>query len=264
MAAPPPRSVLEDHTLICFYGNRAARSMGILGEHSLEELEWRLHGLMGQYDELNGDLGVKPCFDYIYLVANASSHPYSHHTPNRELFDEALEFAAGRGIEFFVDLQPGYRDLEEEVGAVLPLLEAPNVHLALDTEFAMVRRGEGIPGDTLGSMDAEDVNMVARILQRFVEERGLPPKIVMVYQFEDRMLTNKDRLELGRSGVTVLINADGVGQTSVEAKVQDYVDYGKEPPDALGIKLFYGQDIRVLTSQEVMALDPRPAVVVYQ
>lgn len=261
---PEPGSVLDGNTLVCFYGNRAAISMGILGQHSLPALEQRLRQLAVAYDELNGELGVKLCFDYVYLVANASGHPYSHYTPYRELFDEALEFAKERDIEFFVDLQLGYRDVEEEVRAILPLLEAPNVHLALDTEFSMVLRGEGIPGGTLGSMDAEDVNKAVEILRAFVAERRLPPKILMVYQFEDRMLTNKDRLQVGTPGVTILINADGVGFGGVEGKITDYEAYAKEPRDALGIKLFFGQDVRVLTPEEVMGLDPSPQQVVYQ
>lgn len=260
---PRKHPLLQQNTVLCYYGNRVAGSMGILGQHSLQELERRMQRLAGEYDKVNGDLGVTLCLDYIYLVANASGHPYSHQTPYPELFEEAMQFASDRGWAFFVDLQLGYRDLETEVRAVLPALKNPNVHLSLDTEFYMQRRG-GIPGDTLGAMDAEDVNKAVRILQDFVEREHLPGKILMVWQFDPVMLTNKDRLDLRAPGVTVLINADGVGFGGVEGKLNDYREYAQEPRDALGIKLFYRQDVRVLRPEEVMEQEPPPDVVVYQ
>lgn len=262
-SAPPPAEKLFANTIVTFYGNRAAGTMGILGEHPLPELERRLRAQARLIDEVNGDAGVTLAFDYIYLVANDSAHPYAHYTPRMDLFEEALAFAEEKGFLFFFDLQFGYRDIETEVKKVLPYLLKPNVHLAVDTEFYMVWR-KGVPGDTLGSMDAEDINKIAAIMQQYITENRLPDKILKVYQFDQVMLTNKDKLKVDTPNVRVLINADGVGFGGVEGKINDYMEYAEQPRNALGIKLFYRWDSRVLTPQELMALEPPPSEIVYQ
>ncbi|MFH1485130.1 MAG: hypothetical protein ABIH46_03580 [Chloroflexota bacterium] len=250
-------------TIICYYGNRVATSMGILAHYPLEELEARLLKQARIFDQLNGDTGVTIAFDYIYLVANSSAHPYSHYTPGMDLFEEALAFAEKRGILFFIDLQLGYRDIEEEVRKVLPYLMKPNVHLAIDPEFYMGRR-KGIPGDTLGSMDAEDINKIQAIMQEYINKNKLPAKILKVYQFDPIMLTNKHLLNVGSPKVHILINADGVGHGGVEGKIVDYNEYASEKKDALGIKLFLQWDFRLLSPEELVALTPRPREIVYQ
>lgn len=250
-------------TIITYYGNRAAPSMGILGQHSLQELETKLREQARVFDELNGDAGVTLAFDYIYLVADGSAYPYSHYTPRMYLFEEALAFAERKGFLSFIDLQLGYRDIEQEIRRVLPYLLKPNVHLAVDTEFYMRRRG-GVPGDTLGSMDAVDINQIQSIMQQYIREHNLPDKILKVYQFDPIMLTNKDQLSVGAPMVKLLINADGVGFGGVEGKIHDYRQYAGEKRDALGIKLFLQWDARLISPEELMALDPRPNEIVYQ
>ena len=260
---PLKNSTLNRNTMLCLYGNRAASSMGALGELTLEQGAQRLEELGEAYDQLNGDFGVVPCLDYVYIVANASAAPYSHYTPRPDLFEEALQFAADRDMLFFLDLQLGYRDLTTTMHEILPLLQRPHVHLALDTEFYMHHSG-GVPGDTLGNMDAADVNLVVRMVQEYIEQHELSDKIIMVYQFDSIMLTNKGALNLSAPNVTVLINGDGVGFGGTAGKIADYQQYASEPHNALGIKLFYDWDTPVLSPEEVMGLSPIPNQVVYQ
>ena len=259
----PGHASLFKNTILCAYGNRAAASMGILGQAPLEQVAARLRTLAAAYDELNGGRGVTLCFDYIFLVADGTGYPYAHTSPRMDLFDEALQFAQDRGMLFFVDLQLGYRSLEDEIARVLPYLEKPNVHLALDTEFAMQHRG-GVPGDTIGSLDATDINRAQALLQRFIVQHRLPDKILKVYQFDPIMLSNKDQLTLDVPNVHLLINGDGVGYGGVAGKLHDYEEYAGEPHNALGIKLFVAWDTPLLQPAEVMALDPQPDEVVYQ
>ena len=260
---PLKNSTLNQNTLLCLYGNRAASSMGALGALTLEQGAQRLEELGEAYDQLNGDFGVVPCLDYVYLVANAGAAPYSHYTPRPDLFEEALQFAANRDMLLFVDLQLGYRDLATTMHEILPLLQRPHVHLALDTEFYMHHSG-GVPGDTLGYMDAADVNLAVSIVQEYIEQHELTDKIIMVYQFDTIMLTNKQALNLSAPNVTVLINGDGVGFGGTAGKIADYQQYADEPHNALGIKLFYDWDTPVLSPEEVMGLSPIPNQVVYQ
>ena len=262
---PPPSTgalPLAD-TVVCYYGNRAAASLGVLGEFSLPELEAKLRSRAAQYDALNGNKGTKICFDYIYIVANGSAHPYAHYTPRMDLFEEALAYAERNNILFFIDLQLGYRDIETEMNKVLPYLKKPNVHIALDTEFYMPHKG-GIPGDTLGSMDAADINLAARIMQQYITENNLPSKILKVYQFDTRMISNKHLINLDLPNVYILINADGVGFGGVAGKLGDYEQYAGEAHNGLGIKLFFDWDARLLSPDELMALDPPPDEIVYQ
>jgi hypothetical protein len=95
-----------------------------------------------------------------------------------------------------------------------------------------------------------------------VAEAGIPPKMMIVHQFEEDMIFNKDQIT-PVPGVQFVLDMDGFG--GVEAKVGNYGHFVRDQLIEFGgIKLFYKQDDPLLTPAEIVALDPPALVVIYQ
>ena len=133
------------------------------------------------------------------------------------------------------------------------------MHLALDPEFA-VKDGE-VPGQDLGTIDAEDVRYAQETLAAFAEERGLPPKILIVHQFNVYSISNKEQIA-PVDGVQFVLEIDGWGPP--DDKRATYALLSENPAEYLGFKLWYRQDEPLMSPEEVLALSPAPDIVIYQ
>jgi len=244
--------------VLSYYGNPYTADMGILGEVEPEELVARLQAHAAEYDALNGDLNLRPALHIVWATAQASEGrggTYLLYVDKRTM-NEYIDLACRNGLLVFIDLQIGRSDVASEVEKALPFLEQPHVHLALDPEFAMPP-GE-VPGQSIGTIDAEDVNTAQRILSDFVQERGLPPKVVVVHQFLDTMITRPELLRR-YDGVQLAIDMDGFGPAEIKR-----VKYGwyAQPADYSGIKLFFKHDPDLMSETDVLSLDPD--LIIYQ
>ena len=170
--------------------------------------------------------------------------------------------AAARKIDalLILDIQPGRGEFGPEITRLAPFLREPDVGLALDPEWHVAP--DALPGKVIGSTDADVVNAAATYLAKIVRERNLPEKLLIVHRFTDDMIARADRLRQVR-GVQTVINVDGFGSTSVKvAKYQSFVH--TTPAMRRGFKLFYKEDVQTMSPKSVMALSPRPDVVVYE
>jgi len=165
-----------------------------------------------------------------------------------------------RHMLLFLDLQIGRSSVEAELRKVLPYLRYPNVHLALDPEFAV--GSSQVPGRSIGSLHAADVDDAQAVLQQLVATENLPPKLLIVHQFLDSMV--RDGNDIRRyPGVELIIDMDGFGPADVK-KVK-YERYAGRPYAAYaGIKLFLQHDPDLMSAEAELALQPTPAVVIYQ
>ncbi len=130
--------------------------------------------------------------------------------------------------------------------------------LALDPEWRM---GPGeIPGQTIGSVDAGEVNQVSRYLSDLVRRERLPEKLMLVHRFTEDMVERPEALE-APPGVALTLNVDGFG-----TRAEKLAKYRELVPRRLraGFKLFYREDTGLMTPREVLALRPQPDVVVYE
>ena len=244
--------------ILSYYGNPYAVGMGILGEIEPDELVSRLLAHAAEYDALNGDMGVRPALHIVWATAQPSEGrdgTYLQYVDKRTM-QEYIDLACRNGLLVFIDLQIGRSDVASEVEKALPFLEQPHVHLALDPEFAMPP-GE-VPGESIGTIDAEDVNAAQRMVQAFVEEHGLTDKIVIVHQFLDTMITRRD-LVARYPGVRLSIDMDGFGPAEIKR-----VKYGwfAQPADYSAIKLFFKHDPDLMSETDVLAL--QPDIIIYQ
>jgi hypothetical protein len=95
-----------------------------------------------------------------------------------------------------------------------------------------------------------------------VNTYGTSRKMLMVHQFHNYMIQDKDQIE-PMEGVDLVINEDGWGPPDMKRDTYNVV-ITQEPIEYHGIKLFYQLDEPLMTAAEVMALDPPPDVVNYQ
>ncbi|HEX3213300.1 MAG TPA: hypothetical protein VH016_12090, partial [Actinomycetota bacterium] len=158
-----------------------------------------------------------------------------------------------------LDVQPGREDFMRALRHWEPYLRQPDVGIALDPEFAM---GPGqVPGKHLGRTDAAAINRASAYVAGIVRRHRLPQKLFMVHQFRDAMIGDKARIAI-RRGLAMTWNADGFGVRS--AKLDDYRSYTRDRRFHPGLKLFYRNDIDLMSPREVLKLRPVPRVVNYQ
>lgn len=261
-AFEPQPSLLLDSQIVSYYGNPYTPEMGILGSASLESVADQLQRRAETYDSLNGPTRVIPAIHLVYGVAQY--HPTDNGLYLQYVDDATvqryIELTAERGMLLFIDLQIGHSTVEDELPKVAEYLAYPHVHLALDPEFAM--RGEDIPGQELGSIDGADIDLAQDALQRIVVEHRLPPKLLIVHQFVDSMVLDGDTIQ-AYDNVELIIDMDGFGPAEVKrVKYQDIA--GRSYAAFAAIKLFFDHDPDLMSEQDVLALDPSPAVVIYQ
>jgi len=158
-----------------------------------------------------------------------------------------------------LDVQPGRDDFLSSVRHWEPYLRQPDVGIALDPEFAM---GPGqVPGKHLGRTDAAAINRASAYVAGIVRRHRLPQKLFMVHQFHDSMIRDKARIAI-RPGLAMTWNADGFGVR--KAKLDDYRSYTRDRRFHPGLKLFYENDVDLMSPREVMKLKPVPRVINYQ
>ncbi len=256
--SPSGAEPLREAQILSYYGNPYTADMGILGELPPEELVARLKEHATLYDSLNGDRAIQPALHVVYATAQSEPYPeglYLLYLDDATL-QEYIDLACNNGMLIFLDLQIGRSDAETEVTKILPYLESPHVHVALDPEFAMPA-GE-VPGQSIGSLDATHVNAAQALLDDFLAERQLPDKILIVHQFTEGMLTRPELLgEYER--VKLVIDMDGFGPAEIKR-----VKYGwfAAPAAYSGIKLFFRQDTDLMSEADVLELEPD--VIIYQ
>lgn len=264
MASGPRRlagAFLESNLLITWYGNPHSRQMGILGELSGRE---RADGLRRQartYEDLTSRTVVAA---YHLVAVVAQPHPGRDGRYRRRESDDVvhglLAEARANGFRLIVDVQPGRASVVDEVNALVPFLQEPDVDLALDPEFRMAP--DGVPGTRIGSMRAFEVNAALDILDKLIVERNLPPKVLIVHQFTLGMMPDKKAIRTSPH-VALTLDMDGFGSQAL--KLASYRAVMRQRQlDFAGVKLFYRIDTGLFTPKQVMALTPTPSVVIYQ
>jgi hypothetical protein len=258
--APPP-STIAGRRLVAFYGVPIGRGLGILGAHEVGTTLALLREQAEAYRQVDPCVEIVPVFHTVVTISDA--HPgedgnYNHHL-TAETLRWWLDTAAAEGVWVVLDIQPGRSPLEAELGFVEPYLYEPNVHLAVDPEFIVGE--DGVPGTNLGRIDGEAINAVQVWLNGIAEGAG-QHKILVIHQFDDRMIVNKEAIQ-DYPLVDLVWDADGYGGPG--AKRGDYNQYRAEPGfEYGGFKLFYDLDTPLMTPGQVLAMDPPPAYIVYQ
>lgn len=254
--------LLPAHRILSYYGFPGNELMGILGEYEKEELLAILQNQAAEYEAVDNSRPWLLAFEVIASVAQRDAGADGNYLEYilDETIQEYVDFTAENGLLLILDMQFGYNTVEQEVNAVRDFLAYPHVHLALDPEFA-VDEGE-VPGEVLGTIDAADVRVAQEMLAEISAEAGIPPKLLVVHQFNLHSISNREQIEQ-IPGVQYVLEVDGWGDP--EAKRETYnVVGGAVPHEFYGFKLWYRQDEPLMTPAEVLSLTPSPDLVIYQ
>ena len=259
--SPWPDRVFEDQRIIAYYGNHVTPLLGVLGETGPEAAVGRVNAQATKFNA--PDKKAVGAFEMIVTVAQRSAGADGNfsHPSNLEDVERWIDVAEENGLYVILDIQPGRSDFLTESRRYEELLLRPNVGLALDPEWRM---GPGqVPGQTVGSVTAAEVNQVSKWLSDLVLENDLPEKMFIVHQFQLRMIQNRDDL-IDRPGLATVIHADGFGGR--EIKLVTYGLLEVESPLYNGFKLFIDEDTRIFQPDDVLNFTdhPVPDLVTYQ
>ena len=260
--AQDEEGILPESRVLAYYGFPGNPNMGILGEYDPDELLARLEDQAAEYEAADPNRPLVLAFEVIATVAQAEAGDDGTFTAgiDEETLQTYANYTAERDMLLFLDIQIGRDTVANQIDFVRPFLKLPHVHLAIDPEFA-IAEGE-TPGQELGSLDASDITEAQETLVELAEEAGIPPKILIVHQFHDSMLSNKEQIE-PVPGVQLVIDADGFG-TPDEKRASYEVVITESEIEYNGFKLFYRQDEPLMTAEEVLALEPSPDLIIYQ
>jgi hypothetical protein len=258
-AGCPSAPLFPSRRLVAMYGNDVSAQLGVLGEQPPAAAAQRLAGLVEPFRA--GDRPVQGAFELIATIA--TSFPGAdglYRSPSTaEHVQRYLDVAIADDLYLILDIQPGRSDFLTELRRYEGFLRRPNVGVALDPEW---RVGPGqVPGQVVGQVAAAEVNAVADYVAGIVAEEGLPDKLLVVHQFQERMITDRHLLR-EPPGVVLTIHMDGFGTRS--QKLATYGVVHADPPFSNGFKLFFDEDVDMFSPGDVLALDPVPDLVTYQ
>ena len=203
-------AILPGFRVISYYGFPGDANMGVLGEYAMTDLLAILQDQASEYQAADPSRPVKLAFEVITSVAQQWQQADGSHLAyiGPDQLQEYVDFTAENDMLLILDMQFGRKTVQEEIDAVREFLNYPHVHLALDPEFA-VDEGE-VPGEVIGQIDAADVQFAMEELARISEENDLPPKMLIVHQFVESSITNRESI-VPVSGVQLVLEIDGYG-----------------------------------------------------
>lgn len=260
-------AIMPHRRIIAFYGNPKSTQMGLLGQLPPAEMMARLEQVAAEWTAADPGTPAAPALHLIATVAHGQPGADGKYRIRHgaDVIEQVIGWAATRGWLVFLDIQPGQSTVEAELPRLLPYLARPNVHLALDPEFAM--KDGRLPGRYIGTLDAREVNQAIRVLERLVDSLHLPPKVVVVHRFTVDMLTNARSIRVDPQGrVQVVIDMDGFGTPAGKAGIWRHVIL-RWPVQYTGLKLFTRRrnDDPMMDPAEVLErFWPAPLYIQYQ
>jgi hypothetical protein len=269
--AEGPESILETSDILAYYGHPLSSRMGILGRLPIDEVYRQLSEEAENYRALSGDRDIKKAFYIIYGTVQPEG---KINRINKEVLVKWINYTAERDMIIFLDHQIGRYDPVESLIEMLPYLQYPNVHLALDPEWHTE-----VPMEKIGSVTADEINRAQKVMEDYLINNDLPgERLLVLHQFKPWMIDEKQINAATGKPVTVdttsfsrvrLVHvADGWGNPA--QKKDTYTSNATTGPKIpiKGFKLFYKHGVQyddpLLTPADVYALNPRPQVIMYQ
>ena len=253
------RRIFPDRRVVAFYGAPQHAELGVLGIGSPRSAAAKLERTARQYARPSRP--VLPAMELIAVIAaNAPGDDGMWRTrQDPAVIDRYLAAARRAKALLVLDIQPGHSDFLVEARELERWLREPDVGLALDPEW----QTPGVkPGTEIGSATSEQVNAVSAWLANVVREERLPEKLFVVHQFTKDMIVDKERVK-PRPGLAITMNVDGFGDRP--NKISKYREFTSEAVRFHdGFKLFYKEDVNLMTPGAVLDLRPPPDLVVYE
>ena len=277
--APDPESVLQTRPMLTVYGRSfgVAPILGKLGAlNSFDDLERHVAPWVGAMSQL-ADAPITVAPHLIYGLARPCHSADDTcmiflDASGVDLVEEYIKPAADRDMAVILDSQIGRLSPTYFIRRMMDagLLAYPNVHVALDPEFA-TRPDQNMPGHPIGTLSATSINQVQALLARYVREEGLShKKVLIVHQFVDditdswSMVPGKQNIEIYPE-VELVFDADGFGSPAAKVHKYNAITSPTAYPQIewRGIKIFqhnsrapWASDTPVMTPRQIYGLDP--------
>jgi len=267
---PLPGAVLPFHRIVAYYGNLYSNKMGALGKWPKAQMIPNLLAEVKKWNEADSVIPAIPALHYIAVTAQGApgkDGKYRARMPLSQI-DTILNWAKPINALVFIDVQVGLSDLQSEIPRFEQYLSMPNVHLAIDPEFAMNGKGGKKPGTVIGTMDVRDINWVGDYLVSLVKKNHIPPKIFMIHRFTQGMVPNAEQIKL-HPELQVVMDMDGWGPPTLKKGSYRYW-ISEKPVQFTGFKLFYVNDVEksgqkeMMSRQEILSMKPKPVYIQYQ
>ena len=254
--------VLANNMVLAFYGQPNSKRMGILGEYSKEDLARLLKGYERLYEEAGGGAVVGA----YYLIYGTCWPEGEIGYLKDSVVRDYIEYARQQGMLVFIDHQIGKYPVADAMKRLLPYLKYPNVHLALDPEWRTTA-----PMKEVGTITADELNDAEAMIEAYLDKERIPGvKMLVVHQFNERMIEGRGKVRANFERVQLVHTADGFGPPALKRSAYAFNALAANMP-LKGFKLFFkttvpgaGFDDPLLTPSEVLALQPTPRVVIYQ
>lgn len=256
--------VFPSRRMVALYGHPSGPALGALGEQDAKASVKRVKKLAKQYQPHSKE-PVVPAFEIIATVATASAGDDGDYSAETEVDDLRpwIEAAGEAGVYVVLDLQPGRSDFLAQAKIYQDLLKEPHVGLALDPEW---RLGQGQRHmEQIGSVTSAEVNKVSQWLAELTRENSLPQKVLMLHQFQHRMISDRHKLETGHEELAMVLHADGHGGPG--QKLDTWRALREDLPKNIwmGWKNFYDEDTPTFSPKRTYTeVDPSPWFVSYQ
>jgi hypothetical protein len=254
------RTILPDFRVVAYYGAPQDDELGILGIGSPTRAAKRLETQAKPYARPGRP--VLPAFELIAAIVTSEAGDGADHSMRQDdaTIARYLRVARAHRMMLLLDIQPGYAPFLQEARALERWLKEPDVGLALDPEWSM--KPPFLPGQEIGSTDAATVNEVSRYMAGLVRRYDLPQKLLVVHRFTRDMIEAEDELERN-PGVALVVNVDGFGDQP--NKISKYREFTRDLRRRFnGVKLFYHEDLNLMSPKRVLRLRPQPDLVVYE
>jgi hypothetical protein len=254
------RTILPDFRVVAYYGAPQDDELGILGIGSPSRAAKRLEAQAKAY--ARPARPVLPAFELIAAIVTSEAGDGGDHSMRQDdaTIARYLRVARAHRMMLLLDIQPGYAPFLQEAKALERWLKEPDVGLALDPEWSM--KPPLLPAQEIGSTDAATVNEVSSYLSGLVRRYDLPQKLLVVHRFTREMIQAEDQLERNR-GVALVVNVDGFGDQP--NKISKYHEFTRDLRRRFnGFKLFYHEDLNLMSPKRVLRLRPQPDLVVYE
>jgi hypothetical protein len=249
--------------LVGFYGSPLTGALGILGEQGPSETADRMGAYIADYDA--DGVPVVATFEIIATVASAA--PGSDGDYSDEVSVESLrpwvDYAGKAGMYVVIDLQPGRSDFLSQAQRYEELLRLPHVGLALDPEWRL--GPDQLHLEQIGTVDAAEINEVAEWLAELVREEVIPQKLLLLHQFRESMITNRDSI-VSPDELAVVIQMDGQGVLAAKLESWNTLtrDWNAGSGYLWGWKNFFDEDEPMATPAQVIGLEPTPVFISFQ
>lgn len=253
------RTLLPTYRVVAYYGSEGGPGLGVLGAGSPDEAARRILAAARPYRAAGRP--VHPAMELITTVASSGPGPDGTYSVGLSpaSVQRYLDAARRHKMLLLLDLQPGRGDFLTQARRYERFLRLPDVGLALDPEWRM--GPTEVPARVIGHADAAEINRVSAWLAGIVRRDDLPQKLFVVHQFTATMVVDKPAV-VTRPGLATVFHIDGFGGQQI--KIEKYRQLSVRRPFFNGFKLFYRQDVDMMSPAQAMALRPQPDLVTYQ